>query len=533
MTLIENLTLADASAVTELSREDQSHTKAALAYLKGDHWQDGNGWVGPRLPASNPLYGEFLMNVQKQFTPKNAIKEIVNRHVGAVVGSYPVIKLALRDATAQATKSQAEEMKAGESALTAWLDTVGALSKIQKMTRLLLITPAHLRSYVPSGQLVDGQIPTADLLTSIERIRLMVPEAGSATVVDDEESGEKYAVYRLTTRTGQSAVEITGLQDGKTFVRRVEGTVSASILGPDGLPAMRDRSGKTDPLDMQGHLTITQFTRDQFVTPTLLGNNRMLNFAKTAILRNAELAAVLERYGINILPPGKWVADNQVPGGMRFEQDADYRPGGANATFFSPNTFVDEDGRTQVTSGGQYGRFEPVDPASLIATKQDAYFDMLDEAAQSHLRMTGDATASAESRIQAMNDFKVSLFATRTSVDAGLSEHLEMVLAWAASLSGDPGRFKDYRVTVQCRILAAQPTTSERTQIVAERDAGLRSTENAMSEIGIEDTDQMLEAVRIEREERLKEGQAAAAALGGLMGDVKTTGGGDGQQAKV
>lgn len=59
----------------------------------------------------------------------------------------------------------------------------------------------------------------------------------------------------------------------------------------------------------------------------------------------------------------------------------------------------------QAVGGGQYGRFEPVSPDALIATKTDAYHDMLDEAAQSHIRMSGDATASGESRIQAMNDF--------------------------------------------------------------------------------------------------------------------------------
>lgn len=515
----DSLTLADASAATNLSADARQHTRRALAYLDGDHWQNGEGWVGPRLPADNPLAGEFLLNVQQQFIAKNAVREIVNRHVGAVIGRYPVIKLALRRATAEATDEQKREMEAGEAALTAWVDTVGALGKMQRLTRLLLIGPAHLRSYVPGGQLVDGRIPEGGLLTSIERIRLMVPEPGSASVIDDEESGQKYGIYRLTTRNGQSAVEISALVDGKTVVRRLEGVSSASVLGLDGLPAQVLDPTETEPLDMNGHLTVTEARREQFVTPTLLRNNAMVNFGKTAILRNAELAAILERYGIGILPPGEWKPDVNMPGGMRYEANPDWRPGGAQATFFGANTFTDDQGKTQTVPGSQYGRFEPVRPDALIATKDDAYHDMLDEAAQSHIRMTGDATASGESRIQAMNDFKVSLYATATSLEAALAAHLEMVLAWAASLSGQPGRFKDYRVTVQCRILAAQPTTQERAQIIAERDAGLRDDENAMSEIGIEDTDQMLEAVRLQREQRLKEGQAAAAALGGLMGD--------------
>ena len=516
MTYPEQLTLSEARS----GSSPDTTLKSALAFLDGDHWQQGWGWVGPRLPADNPLAADFLLNVQQQFTPKNAIGEITGRHVGAVVGRYPVIKLALRDATATPTDKQKSEIKLGEGALTAWLDTVNALSKIQQFTLLLLLPMKPcLRSYIPSGEVPEsGVIPVAPLLDSIERIRLMVPEPGAASVVDDEETGRRYAVFRTQTRAGQQVVEISYLNQGReTVLRRLQAQPSATLLGPDGNPASLGGEQKTKPLNMNGLLTITTAERKPLVTPTLLANQKMLSFAKTAILRNAELAAVLERYGINILPPGDWVKDIQAPSGMRYVPKADWRPGGAQASFMSPSTFVDEQGRMQVTGGGQYGRFEPVKPDALIATKSDAYHDMLDEAGQSHIKISGDATSSGEARIQAMNDFKVSLYATATPVEGALSQHLEMVLAWAASLSGAPGRFREYRVVVQCRILAAQPTTLERAQIIAERDAGLRSTEDAMSQIGVEDTDQMLAAVKTEKEEAVAQGQAAANSLAKLM----------------
>ncbi|MFC5846724.1 hypothetical protein [Deinococcus petrolearius] len=520
----DQLTLSQAR--DSVARAD-AHTQTVLAMLAGDHWLLGLGWVGPRLPADNPLAGEFLEAVRVQFMPKNAVGEIARRHVGAVLGRYPSIKLALRDATAEPIEAEGAEMKAGEGALTAWLDRVGALQRLQQFGRDLLLGRAHLRSYVPTGQLRAGRVPSGDLLATIRRIGLMVPTPGTAQVVEDEETGVHYAIFRSRTRQGAEVAEVSYLNpQGQTVIRRLEAAASALILDASGDPAQLQGDKATDPLDLHGLLTVTEATREQFLTPTLVRNNWMLNFAKTAILRNAELAAVLERYGIGILPPGQYVKDLNAPGGLRFQPDASYRPGGANATFFTPNTFIDENGQVQVIGSGQYGRFEPVKPDALIATKQDAYHDMLDEGAQSHMRMAGDATASGESRIQAMNDFKTSLYATATAVEGALATHLEMVLALAAALSGNPGRFARYRVVVQCKILAAQPTVDERRQILEERNGGLRTTENAMSEIGVEDTDQMLAGVRAEQEEKLRQGQAAADALTKLLDPPKADGGG-------
>lgn len=529
MTMPEHLTLQQAQELTRADADSRQHRERVRKMLAGDHWLGGAGWVGPRLPAENGLAAEFLLAVEKQFIPKNALLEVTRRHVGAVIGRYPIIKLALRDATAEATGAQQADMREAEGALTAYLDRNRALGKLQMFTRELLLGDAYLRSYVPTGQLRDGVIPPGDLLGSIARLRLSNPDPAAVRVVDDEETGERYAVYRSKDKAGHEAAEVYYLNAaGQTVVRRVTALEAAQLLGGDGQPLpVQERAQESAGVDMHGLLPITHAEREQFITPTMVRNNFMLNFAKTAILRNAELAAVLERYGVNILPPGEWVRDSNVPDGMRYEIDPAWRPGGGQATFFSPQTTADAQGNVQAVGGGQYGRFEPVSPDALIATKTDAYHDMLDEAAQSHIRMSGDATASGESRIQAMNDFKTSLYATATAIEGALAEHLEMVLAWAAALSGRAGRFRDYRVVVQCRILAAQPTTEERAQVIAEQGAGLRSTENAMSEIGVEDTDEMLESVRKEQEEKLKQGQAAAEALAQFMTPGKE--GGNGQ----
>lgn len=523
----ENLTLLDAQAATKGNSAQNSHREITLKMLAGDHWLGGQGWVGPRLPDTNPLAGEFLANVQRQFMPKNAVKEVARRHIGAVIGRYPIIKLAMMDATAEPNDEQLKEMKEGEGALTAWLDTVRGLGKLQEFTEHLLLGEAHLQNYIPSGELKEGRLlASPDLVSAARRIRLRVPAPGSARVVDDEETGSRYALFKTRTKQGADATEISYLTpDGKTVIRRVEGGAVGPVAADGQAPLPPGRDNRTDALDMGGHLNITQASRDQFLTPTLIRNNWMLNFAKTAILRNAELAAVLERYGIGILPPGEYVKDDSAPGGMRFQPAPDWRPGGANATFFPPQTLVDEEGRTSMAGSAQYGRFEPVKPDALIATKLDAYHDMLDEAAQGHIRMTGDATSSGEARIQAMNDFKVSLYATATSIEAALADHLEMTLAWAASLSGNPGRFRAYRVVVQCRVTAAQPTTEERRLIIEERTAGLRSAENAMSEIGIEDTDQMLAAVKQEQDEAAARGAQAAEGLAKFLDPAKPGGG--------
>lgn len=515
----ENLTLADAQNRVGQDRAAAQYRESIRRALKGDHWQDGEGWAGPRPPAGSPHAPEFMAEVQKQYTPKNAVREVARRHLGAVLGRWPSVKVALRDATAEATPEQARLIEEGEALITFWADRNRVLLKLRKFGRELLLGQGLLRSYVPSGELQEGRIPPADLTTSMGRIRLMVPLPESCEVVDDEATGRRYSVYRAQGADGSEIAELCYLDaQGRTVIRRLEqGETVEGVLDAAGAPARRETEQTSAPLNLHGLLTVTVAEREQFLTSEMLLNNRMLNFAKTAILRNAELAALLERYGIGVLPPGKYVNDPTEPGGVRFEADPDWRPGGSNATFFTPATFTDEEGRAQVIDKAHYGRFEPVSPEALIATKSDAYHDILDEAGQSHMRMTGDGNASGEARIQAMNDFRVSLYDTASPIDVALAEHLEMVLAWAAALSGQPGLFKDFRVVVQCRVLHTQPTVDERRQVMAERDGGLRSTENAMSEIGIEDTDQMIEAVRLEQSERTQRGQAEAERLARLL----------------
>lgn len=63
------------------------------AFLKGDHWQGGSGWIGIQPSVLNREITAFFENIQVSFTSKNLIKEIVRRLKNAVLSREPDFNL--------------------------------------------------------------------------------------------------------------------------------------------------------------------------------------------------------------------------------------------------------------------------------------------------------------------------------------------------------------------------------------------------------------------------------------------------------
>src|SRR5687768_3168492 len=66
----------------------------------GDAWLDGAGWIGPRPSATETDYQSVLTEIRRAFISKNAVREVVDRHIGGVVGQEPSWKLTPRRALA-------------------------------------------------------------------------------------------------------------------------------------------------------------------------------------------------------------------------------------------------------------------------------------------------------------------------------------------------------------------------------------------------------------------------------------------------
>ncbi len=70
-------------------------------FANGDHWQDGDGWTGPRLDDNHALSSTADSHTERIFVSEDVIGDIIERHVSGVVGRPPTWMIIDRQATAE------------------------------------------------------------------------------------------------------------------------------------------------------------------------------------------------------------------------------------------------------------------------------------------------------------------------------------------------------------------------------------------------------------------------------------------------
>ena len=116
----------------------------------------------------------------------------------------------------------------------------------------------------------------------------------------------------------------------------------------------------------------------------------------------------------------------------------------------------------------------------------------------------------------------MSLEQLKQEMEAAVRWQMELMLKWSAYLMGDVGRYDKIKIVVTCRITAVQPTAVERSSLLAEYNAGLRSRESTMSLLGISDVDAEMARIEAEKQAQIQvaEDAATAAAAAAASTDV-------------
>lgn len=451
-------------------------------FYAGDHWQGGEGWSGPR-PVPGPGYAQTMDEIRRAFVSKNGIKEIVGRHVAGVVGREPTWGLTMRRPLAEGEEPTPEEqalIKEAEAALTSWWDTRKAHQLIQKaVTTLLLSERAALRLFVPAGQLVDGAVPLGDLATSLERIYLDHPAPAQAAMLTDTASMQEAGVY-IYQAARRTVADVSYREGGETVIRTLSGKDAEEVR-----------------LDLGGHLLIHELVRPALVSEQVRQHQALLNLALTMLARNVVQAGFLERIITNGLPPGEWVKDPAT--GKDVFKPVPMKTGAGTTNYVNGLPIEDAEGHiTDYTTAGVVHR-DPVAVTTFAETRLIAYTGILEEVQQLHALIAGDATASGESRRQAMADFLASLFLTLPEVNRAGRWLLETLLGLASVFSGQPGRFAELRATFECRINPGPLASDELRLIIDLVKEKLLSQESGMGVTGyVEDV--AAELARLEAE---------------------------------
>lgn len=479
----------------------------------GDHWGKGGCfWIGPRPLSSDSGASDTLEKIRKALISKNAVAEVVNRHVSAMLRHEPAWSLTVTrplgtveqtnaDGTTETVDEQPNEAEQAliaeaEALLTSWWDARGALGVLQDAcATLLLAGRAPLRLYVPSGLLEGGQIPDGDMAASLRLIYAdPPPDPLCATVAEDAQTRRPIGIY-LSREAKQERTEITYVDGDETVLR---------VLGADGDLAEPFRFA------FGGHIPMHELRRAPLITPQVRQQQQLLNLALTMLGRNVVLGGFLERILLNA----------QLPGSMQQQSDG--------STRFVPDPLQVGAGTTNVLTGlpitdpitGEIKGYatpsvvyrDPVPTTTFVETKQDAYRGILEEVQQLHALISGDANASGESRKQARADFLSSLADTTTQIERAGRWLLETLLAMAAAFSGQPGHFAALRAVFSCQIDTG-PISSDEIAQVQSLTGGqpLLSQESGMARIGVEDVD--AEQARIATEADARAARAPQIAL--------------------
>ena len=490
--IFDELTLQQALLILADGVDDD--IKMNALFYSGDHWQSGDGYVGPRPSglSDDSAMAVTMTEIERGFVARNVIGEVVNRHANGALGREIVWRV---DDGAPKPKPQTDPLapppepaessplvKEATDLLTDWIKRrkAGKLMR-QAVTTVLYAGRGALRLFVPPAQLnADGAIPVAPAEESIDRIYLMHPSYAQACVHVDDDTQALLGIYGYKreqnaegyAHAADDYAEMTYLNEfGETIIRIVGKKAGEEVDEFFAFPL-----GK--------RLIMHEMERPLMITGPVRSQQRKLNLAETMEQRNVVLGGFLERVLLNAQLPGKF---KQVDGVRTFVPDPIYTGAGVTSNFVGVTIPDGDGGKTIATPSVVYR--DPVSVDTFQDTSNGSYLNILAECHQLHYAVTGDAAIGAESRITSMADYIMDLMTTKAEVDLAWSWLLETVLAMTAVFSGQPDRYAGLKVHSDCHIYAG-PISPDMLRAVAELvDKHLLSRESGMARTGVDDVE--------------------------------------------
>lgn len=489
-----NLDVASAQKFLDTFGKDVNKDYAQIKlFIDGDHWQSGKGWTGPVMvdEKSPEQAAAANLRIQNAFTSQNAILEVVGRHVAGVIGREPnwFIKSLSDQEKAENTAAQNKVENTFitelDASLVKWWDSREMLIRLQEATAIMLwARRVCLRIFIPTGEVKDGdttKISAEDMDKALSMIYVDVVYPDKGAVYTDPATMKRTGIY-VTEEPGSDTAKIleySHVVDDMTIVTVVR---SGSVITGDGL-------------NLRGHILMYQMERHGLITPQVIQNQKSLNKALTMWSTNMDWSAFVERIILNGAPPGEWKKDEN---GKEVFHPAPLAIGPGKTNFI---VGVEQQ---EIEQGKQVTKYatpsvqfrEPIKTETFDTTATKSYRNILQEVKQLHAFISGDATPSGESRVQAMADFISDLRVTKTRVDAAGRWLLQTVLYLAGELCGKTTQVDDVKIAFEC-ILNPGPIPAELAkQILEQYKAKLKSRFTAMSELGIDDPE--AEAGRID-----------------------------------
>jgi hypothetical protein len=472
-------------------------------FYQGDHWQNGDGWIGPHPERENAAFTTAMQEIANLFTSKNTIRECVIRHALGVVGRNiqwgfaPIIPPDAADG-APSEEIQAK-IKEATRLITPWLQSRKVATLLRDaVCTLLLSERAGIQLVIPPGLAdKDGEGSLVIHAASVEEaLKFIFPEhplPDNACVVTDQDTKLEAGIWRYTSGRAEQGDELTGSETPTATTPDEVNYVAICFVDQDGetvIRVFRDGSDEVEAesfLNMGERIPMFEMRRAALITLQVQQAQRALNLAETMIPRTAITSGFLERVLIDAQLPGEPEQDAEGNDTGRWIEKPFYT-GAGTTNFLESSEFEDEEGKIRAKRADIKWR-EPVSADGPIKASDKHYRSILDEVCQLHVVMAGDSNPSGSSRLTARIEYLATLQLTQGEVEAAFRFIIDTALAMAEALAEKPGEFTSViRTQCACRLDGGPLLPAERQAIEASIGKTI-SQETAMMLVGIEDVD--------------------------------------------
>lgn len=473
---------------------------SATAFFEGDHWQKSKGFIGQLPPASLRGADQILANIRDGFVSENVIQEIVETHIGAILGREPLWSF-LKEQNEAGQKPPTDDAT-GEM-LTPWWNERKGLKSFQKSAETVLLEGAAVRRiWIPRGRAKpDGVIPQqADIPQALDFIYSQSLTADVAGIFLDPDTQNEVGIYLFEEKDDQGNVTAN--------------CAELSFLNKQGETVCRVVKDKGEPQDFGPYqlgrrLLIHEITRRALITVQVQSNQKALNLAHTMMMRNVNLAGARERTVANAQHPKQKIRRQSPQNSNQTVESIEpgtYETGAGAVMFLMGHPIRNEKGDIVGYTNPNVSVSDPAPVKTFTDTSGHFREAIYSQCHQRHVLISGDAAASGRSREQARAEFERSLKETKTVIDAAGRWELETVLRLAAQLANKTSAYLNLRADFNC-LIDSGDIDPEKVKVVLEmrKPGGATNTpmisdETARNLVGIDDAEAELK--RIEEESK-------------------------------
>ena len=477
-----------------VARPDADTVQRNVDFYYGDHWQDANAWSGPIPAIADSDYGTVREEIFRGFKSKNVVKEVVDRASNGITGKTPLFDLVpRRKVTADAPITDEEQTLIDEAKelLQEWMDDKEFQKYLSMCLRQTLLSgKSTLRLFVPAGFVQQGaMIVNTD--NPIEHVYLDAPSPLAATVLTDANTREKVGIF-LGSMGEEDTAELSYLlplanEKGQRLTEIVV------IIGKSNMPMVEEVQ-----LDLGGRLPMYETEFPRLATEQVISLQKGINLNLTMMERNSVLGGFLERVILNGQLPAHFETDED---GERVLVRDEFLVGAGSVNAIQGNPIIDENtgNITNYTSPNVVYK-DPQNPTTFLTAADAMYQMILQECDQMYA--VSVAQASGDAQRQAVASFFSYLKTPKQQMDKAGKWTLETVLAYAAFLQGNAGKYDALKVNFETRLDTGSLPTGEMDILERWVRIGIMSLETARERAGIEDPD--LESRRVEGEKELR-----------------------------